>query len=219
LSLRRDFRALLGAAAVTLGLATAALAQPRTAPDGRPLATATFAAGCFWCAEADFEQVPGVVDAVSGYTGGRAANPTYAQVAAGGTGHLEAVRVHYDAARVSYAQLLAVFWRNVDPLDAGGQFCDRGEQYTAAVFVATPGERALAEASKRREAGRLAPAGLAPAGRPVATRVLAAAPFYAAEAYHQGYAKKNPVRYRVYRTSCRRDARLRDLRELRGNKA
>jgi peptide-methionine (S)-S-oxide reductase len=102
----------------------------------------------------------------------------------------------------------------VDPLDAGGQFCDRGEQYTAAVFVATPDERALAEASKRREA-----AGLAPAGRPVATRVLAAAPFYEAEAYHQGYAKRNPVRYRFYRTSCRRDARLRELRELRGNKA
>jgi len=112
--------------------------------------------------------------------------------------------------------LQSIVSRNVDPLDAGGQFCDKGEQYTAAVFVATPGERALAEASKRREAGRLAPAGLAPAGRPVATRVLAAAPFYAAEAYHQGYAKKNPVRYRFYRTSCRRDARLRELRELRG---
>ena len=216
--MHRHFRARLGAAAaaMALGLTTSAPAQPRAAPDGRPLATATFAAGCFWCAEADFEQVPGVVDAVSGYTGGRAPDPTYARVSAGGTGHLEAVRVHYDPARVSYAQLLAVFWRNVDPLDAGGQFCDRGEQYTAAVFVATPGERALAEASKRREAGRLAPSGLAPAGRPVATRVLAAAPFYAAEAYHQGYAKKNPVRYRFYRTSCRRDARLRELRELRG---
>jgi peptide-methionine (S)-S-oxide reductase len=215
----RYVRALLGAAAATLGLTTAALAQPRTAPDGRPLATATFAAGCFWCAEADFEKVPGVVDAVSGYTGGRAPDPTYEQVSAGGTGHLEAVQVHYDAARVSYAQLLDVFWRNVDPLDAGGQFCDKGEQYTAAVFVATPEERALAEASKRREAARLASAGLASAGRPVATRVLAAAPFYEAEAYHQAYAKKNPVRYRFYRTSCRRDARLRELRGAAGRGA
>jgi peptide-methionine (S)-S-oxide reductase len=217
----RYVRALLGAAAMALGLTTSALAQSRTAPGGRPLATATFAAGCFWCAEADFEKVPGVVDAVSGYTGGRAPDPTYEQVSAGGTGHLEAVRVHYDAARVSYAQLLDVFWRNVDPFDAGGQFCDKGEQYTAAVFVATPEERALAEASKRREAGRLASAGPASAGpasagRPIATRVLAAAPFYEAEAYHQAYAKKNPVRYRFYRTSCRRDARLRELRELRG---
>jgi peptide-methionine (S)-S-oxide reductase len=203
---------MLGAAAMTLGFTTATLAQSRTAPDGRPLATAIFAAGCFWCAEADFEKVPGVVDAVSGYTGGRAPSPTYEQVSAGGTGHLEAVQVHYDATRVSYAQLLDVFWRNVDPLDGGGQFCDKGEQYTAAVFVATPEERALAEALKRREAGRLASS-----GRPIATRILPAAPFYEAEAYHQGYAKKNPVRYRFYRTSCRRDARLRELRELRGS--
>ena len=208
----RRVRALLAAAAATLGLTTSAAAQPRTAPDGRPLATATFAAGCFWCAEADFEKVPGVVDAVSGYTGGRAPSPTYEQVSAGRTGHREAVRVHYDAARVSYAQLLDVFWRNVDPLDARGQFCDKGEQYTAAVFVATPEERALAEASKRREVGRLASS-----GRPIATRVLAAAPFYEAEAFHQGYAKKNPVRYRFYRTSCRRDARLRELRGVRGD--
>ena len=116
--------------------------------------------------------------------------------------------MHYDPARVSYAQLLDVFWRNVDPLDARGQFCDKGAQYTAAVFVATPEERQLAEASKRRVAERLAPL-----GRPVATRVLPAAPFYEAEAYHQGYAKTNPVRYRFYRTTCGRDARLRELRD------
>ena len=203
----RYLQALLGAATLLLGLTTSAAAQPRTAPDGRPLAVATFAAGCFWCAEADFEKLTGVVDAVSGYTGGRAPNPTYEQVSAGGTGHIEAVQVHYDAARVSYAQLLDVFWRNVDPFDARGQFCDTGEQYTAAVFVATPEERALAEASKRREAERLASS-----GRPIATRILPAAPFHEAEAYHQAYAKKNPVRYRFYRTTCRRDARLRELR-------
>jgi peptide-methionine (S)-S-oxide reductase len=166
-----------------------------------------FAAGCFWCSEADFEKVPGVVAVVSGYTGGRTADPTYAQVSDGGTGHLEAVRVEYDPARVSYARLLDTFWRNVDPLDAAGQFCDKGGQYTGAVFVATPGERALAEASKARVAARLAPRGA------VATRVLAAARFYPAEEYHQDYARKNPVRYRFYRSSCGRDARLRELRD------
>ena len=209
--MNRYLRALSGAATMLFGLTTSAAAQSRTTPDGRPLAVATFAAGCFWCAEADFEKVAGVVDAVSGYTGGRAPNPTYEQVSSGATGHIEAVQVHYDAARVSYAQLLVVFWRNVDPFDARGQFCDKGEQYTAAVFAATPEERALAEASKRREAGRLASS-----ARPIATRILPAAPFYEAEAYHQAYAKKNPVRYRFYRTTCRRDARLRELRELRG---
>jgi peptide-methionine (S)-S-oxide reductase len=210
----RHLHALLSAVTLMLGLTTSAGAQPRTAPDGRPLAVATFAAGCFWCAEADFEKVAGVVDAVSGYTGGRTPNPTYEQVSSGGTGHIEAVQVHYDAARVSYAQLLDVFWRNVDPLDARGQFCDKGEQYTAAVFVATPEERALAEASRRREAGRLASS-----DQPIATRILPAAPFFEAEAYHQAYAQKNPVRYRFYRTTCRRDARLRELREPKGRTA
>jgi peptide-methionine (S)-S-oxide reductase len=204
----RHVHALLRGVAMLFGLTTSAAAQSRTTPDGRPLAVATFAAGCFWCAEADFEKVAGVVDAVSGYTGGRTPNPTYEQVSSGGTGHIEAVQVHYDAARVSYAQLLDVFWRNVDPLDARGQFCDKGEQYTAAVFVATPEERTRAEASKRREAARLAAS-----GRPIATRILPATPFYEAEAYHQAYAKKNPVRYRFYRTTCGRDARLRELRE------
>jgi peptide-methionine (S)-S-oxide reductase len=148
-----------------------------------------------------------VVDAVSGYTGGRAPDPTYAQVSAGGTGHLEAVRVHYDAARVSYAQLLAVFWRNVDPLDAGGQFCDRASSTPRPCSSPRPGS---ARSRRPRSGGRRR--GLAPSGRPVATRILPAAPFYAAEAYHQAYAKKNPVRYRFYRTTCGRDARLRALR-------
>jgi peptide-methionine (S)-S-oxide reductase len=206
---RRRLRALLGAAAVALAIAAPAGAQEGAVrADGLAPAAAIFAAGCFWCSEADFEKVPGVIDAVSGYTGGRVVDPTYEQVSAGGTGHLEAVRVLYDPARVSYAQLLDVFWRNVDPLDAGGQFCDKGEQYTGAIFVGTPDERELAEASRRRVAERFARG-----GRPVVTRILPAAPFYAAEAYHQAYARKNPIRYHFYRTTCGRDARLRELRD------
>jgi peptide-methionine (S)-S-oxide reductase len=199
------------ALAFVLAAASAASAVPAGAQaraGGPAPAVATFASGCFWCTEADFEKVPGVLDVVSGYTGGRGADPTYEQVSAGGTGHLEAVQVRYDPARVSYAQLLDTFWRNVDPFDARGQFCDKGEQYTGAVFVATPEERALAEASKRRVAERLAGR-----GGPVVTRILPAAPFYAAEAYHQDYAKKNPVRYTFYRSRCGRDARLRALND------
>ncbi len=167
---------------------------------------AIFAGGCFWCTESDFEKVPGIVSAVSGYTGGKTANPTYEQVSAGGTGHLEAVRVEYDPTRVTYAQLLDTFWRNVDPVDARGQFCDKGEQYTGAIIVATPEERALAEASKQRIAARFAAR-----GETVATRILPAGPFYAAEAYHQDYARKNPLKYKFYRTTCGRDARLAEV--------
>jgi peptide-methionine (S)-S-oxide reductase len=171
----------------------------------RRLATAVFAAGCFWCSESDFEKVPGVVDAVSGYTGGRVANPTYEQVSSDTTGHREAVQVLYDPARVSYARLLDVFWRNVDPLDGRGQFCDKGEQYTGAIFFATPEERRLAEASKRaiEQAGRVK-------GR-IVTAILPAATFYKAEEYHQSYYKKNPIRYRFYRTNCARDRRLKEV--------
>jgi peptide-methionine (S)-S-oxide reductase len=181
----------------TLGAQTPA--PPRTA-------VATFAAGCFWCAEADFEKVPGVVDAVSGYTGGRVANPTYEQVSGGGTGHREVVRVTYDPARVSYARLLDVFWRAVDPWDADGQFCDKGPQYTAAVYAHDAEQRRQAEASKRA----LRPAGGRP-GQPIVTAIVDAGPFYAAEAYHQAYAARNPLRYRFYRTTCGRDDRLREV--------
>jgi peptide-methionine (S)-S-oxide reductase len=200
---RRAVAALVGGAIA----ATPAAAQSRVggAPAGGPLAVATFASGCFWCTESDFEKVPGVVDAVSGYTGGRVANPTYEQVSAGRTGHREAVQVMYDPARVSYQQLLDVFWRNVDPVDAHGQFCDRGEQYTSAIYVATDEERRLAEASKGavEQSGRVR-------GR-IATVILPAGPFYKAEEYHQSYYKKNPLRYKFYRTSCGRDRRLRKL--------
>ena len=181
-----------------------AQAQPPAPPSGAR-AEAIFASGCFWCSEADFQKVPGVLDAISGYTGGTVPNPTYEQVSAGGTGHYEAVRVLYDPRRVSYARLLEVFWSNTDPVDAAGQFCDKGESYRAAIFTANPEQARLAQASKDALArsGKLA--------APIAVAVLPARPFYAAEAYHQEYATRNPVRYRFYRSGCGRDARLREV--------
>jgi peptide-methionine (S)-S-oxide reductase len=166
-------------------------------------ATATFAGGCFWCTEADFEKIPGVVRAVSGYTGGRLAKPSYEQVSAGGTGHYEAVIVTYDPKRVSYATLLRHFFRSVDPTDAGGQFCDRGESYRTAIFVRTAVERQAAEGEKARANKTL--------GGKVVTPVLGASRFYPAENYHQDYYKKNPIRYRFYRSRCGRDARLKEV--------
>jgi peptide-methionine (S)-S-oxide reductase len=191
-------------AAAGLLAAPAARGQSPTPPAGQALAVATFAAGCFWCSEADFEKVPGVVDAVSGYTGGRVANPTYKQVSDGGTGHYEAVQVRYDPARVSYAQLLDVFWRNVDPFDAGGQFCDRGPQYRAAVFYQNETERRAVEASRQKleQSPQLR-------RRRVLTEILPVSTFYPAEEYHQSYYKKNPIRYKFYRSNCGRDKRLR----------
>ncbi len=165
--------------------------------------TAIFAGGCFWCTEADFEKVPGVTAAVSGYTGGTTADPTYDRVSAGGTGHYEAVRVTYDPARISYQELARYFVRTVDPTDAGGQFCDRGESYRTAIFAADPAQRAAAQAV------------LADAGktlrRPLATPVLPAARFYPAEDYHQDYYKKNELKYGFYRSRCGRDARLAEV--------
>jgi peptide-methionine (S)-S-oxide reductase len=182
-------------------------AEPAPAPaadvPSERVGTAVFAGGCFWCTEADFDAVPGVIDAVSGYTGGRTRDPTYEQVSAGGTGHYEAVRVRYDRARVSYAALARHFFRTVDPTDAGGQFCDRGESYRTALFVASPEERREAEAAKA-EADRLLEA-------PIVTPILDLGPFYEAEAYHQDYKSRNPIRYNYYRTRCGRDARLREV--------
>ncbi len=183
--------------------------QPKIekAPSGEPpsgqIETAIFAGGCFWCTEADFEKVPGVVDAVSGYTGGSADSPTYEQVTAGGTGHYEAVRVTYDPAQVSYTQLADYFFRTVDPTDPGGQFCDRGTSYRTAIFVADEEERRIAEAEKAEAQAAL--------GQEVVTPVLPAARFWDAEAYHQDYYRENPVRYRYYRSRCGRDARLKEL--------
>jgi peptide-methionine (S)-S-oxide reductase len=141
------------------------------APSGQKLAAAVFAGGCFWCTESDFDHIPGVVSTTSGYTGGRVADPTYEQVSAGRTGHIEAVRVVYDPAKVSYQTLVARFFRTVDPLDGGGQFCDRGDQYRTAIFVANPAERRIAEATKGRAAALLR--------KPIATLVLPAGRFYA----------------------------------------
>lgn len=170
-----------------------------------PTRTAVFAGGCFWCTESDFEKVPGVIEAVSGYTGGHTENPTYEQTSAGGTGHIEAVTVTYDPARVSYGQLLTWFWRHVDPTDAGGQFVDRGDQYRSAIFYADEEQRRLAEASKEK---------LAASGRfekPIATDILPRGEFYMAEEYHQDYYKKNPIRYNWYRFNSGRDQFLKKV--------
>lgn len=161
--------------------------------------TAVFAGGCFWCTESDFEKIPGVLDAVSGYTGGTVSNPTYEQVSAGGTGHVEAVQVIYDPARITYEQLLDVFWRHINPMDGGGQFVDRGSQYGSVIFYADDDQRRLSEASK---------AALTSSGqfdRPIATEIRPLSPFYKAEEYHQDYYKKNPVRYNYYRWNSGRD--------------
>jgi len=172
-------------------------------PETDKRATAIFAMGCFWCAEADFEKVDGVVDVVSGYTGGRVRNPSYEQVSAGGTGHYEAVLVTYDPSKVNYSDLLSVFWRNVDPFDAEGQFCDKGESYRAAIFPSSVAERKAADASREYLVAHFK--------RDLATRIITRAPFYRAEDYHQDYYKKSPLRYRYYRSRCGRDDRLAEV--------
>jgi peptide methionine sulfoxide reductase msrA/msrB len=161
--------------------------------------TAVFAGGCFWCTESDFEKLPGVIAAVSGYTGGKVADPSYDQVSAGGTGHIESVKVIYDPTKVSYGQLLDWFWRHVDPTDAGGQFVDRGSQYRSAIFYADERQHRMAEQSKKE---------LAKSGRfdkPIVTLIRPLGSFYPAEDYHQDYYKKNPVRYHWYRWNSGRD--------------
>ena len=170
------------------------------AADAQELAKATFAGGCFWCMEPPFDALDGVVSTTSGYTGGHTANPTYEQVSAGKTGHAEAVEIVYDPRKVTYARLLEVFWRNIDPLTANAQFCDTGNQYRAGIFVHDATQRKLAEASKDAAAQRLQ--------KPIVTEITAASQFWPAEEYHQDYYKKNPIRYKFYRTSCGRDRRL-----------
>jgi peptide methionine sulfoxide reductase msrA/msrB len=161
--------------------------------------TAVFAGGCFWCTESDFEHVDGVIEAVSGYTGGHVPNPTYKQVSSGGTGHVESVKVVYDPAKVSYQQLLEVFWRKVNPTDPGGQFVDRGDQYRSVIFYADEQQHRMAEASKEE----LAASGIF--DKPIVTEILPLGPFYPAEEYHQNYYKKNPIRYHWYRSRSGRD--------------
>jgi peptide-methionine (S)-S-oxide reductase len=165
--------------------------------------SAVFAGGCFWCVEEAFDKVPGVVATTSGYTGGSIENPTYEQVSSGGTGHFEVVKVDYDDAKVSYEALLDVFWKNVDPFDARGQFCDKGSQYLSAVFVAGDAEKALAEASRTDVAAKF--------NEPIATPILPAATFYPAEGYHQNFHVTNAARYKFYKFGCGRAQRLQEI--------
>ena len=202
--LRNRLRAVLAVALVLSGALSIGAASRSVAAE-HGLEVATFAGGCFWCVEADFDAVPGVVRTVSGYTGGTLADPTYKRVTAGGTGHREAVQIFYDPKRVAYPALVEIFWRSVDPTDGGGQFCDRGESYETAIFANSLEQKQQAEASKR------ALEGSAVLGRPVVTPIEAAGPFYPAEDYHQDYYHKNPLRYGFYRYGCGRDARVEEL--------
>lgn len=169
------------------------------------VAKAVFAGGCFWCMEPPFDKLEGVTATISGYSGGSVKNPNYRSVSSGGTGHYEVIEVHYDADKVSYEKLLSVFWKNVDPYDARGQFCDKGSQYLSAIFYLDEAQRKAAEKS------RLALAKNAKLPGNVVTQILPASRFYPAERYHQDYYQKNPLRYKFYRSRCGRDKRLNEL--------
>ena len=189
---------------LVLGLFLTALRYAETKEQGERTmsenyATATFAGGCFWCVEADFEKLDGVVEVISGYSGGQPENPTYEQVSAGGTGHVEAVQVVYDPAKVSYMELLVFFWRHVDPTDPGGQFVDRGFQYRTVIFYHDDEQKRMAEESRRQleTSGRFQ--------KPIATEITPFSRFYKAEDYHQDYHRKNPLRYKYYRSASGRD--------------
>jgi peptide-methionine (S)-S-oxide reductase len=166
---------------------------------------ATFAGGCFWCMEPPFDELQGVVSTTSGYTGGQTKNPTYEAVSAGHTGHAEAVEILYDPKKIGYAQLLDVFWKNIDPLTPNRQFCDVGPQYRSAIFYHDAEQKRLAEASKSalEKSGRFE--------QPIVTEIVAASPFYKAEEYHQNYYKKNPIRFNYYKFTCGRARRLEEL--------
>jgi peptide-methionine (S)-S-oxide reductase len=204
---RNRFARFLLAAILILGAGVAGPLAQDKAGGGASKGTdiAIFAGGCFWCVESDFDHVPGVVKTISGYTGGSIKNPTYERVGSGGTGHIEAVAIHFDPKKVSYMDLVEIFWRSVDPTDKGGQFCDRGETYQTAIFARTPEQKRIAEASK----AKIAKSGILK--QPIVTPIRDAGPFWPAEDYHQNYYEKNPVRYKFYRYRCGRDARIRDL--------
>lgn len=177
-------------------------AQPATGSAAQR-ATAIFAGGCFWCMQPPFDALPGVIGTTAGYSGGLKVNPTYEDVSAGGTGHAESVEVVYDPARISYARLLEVYWRNVDPLTPNRQFCDVGSQYRSGIFYHDATQRRQAEESKAQlEKAR---------GWRIVTEIVPAGPFYRAEEYHQEYYRKNPLRYKFYRAGCGRDQRLKEL--------
>jgi len=187
------------------GAPAGVLASPTRVVWGAHVQTATFAMGCFWCGETQFEQQPGVLSVVSGFAGGREEHPTYEQVSAGSTGHYESVQVTFDPTKTSYARLLDLFWHGVDPTQADGQFCDRGRQYRSVVFVHDERQRKLAEDSKHaiETSGVL--------HQPIVTEILPESAFWPAEAYHQDFWKKDPLRYRSYRLGCGRDRRLAEL--------
>jgi len=199
--------ALLIASGVAAGAAFAQVSQTPAVPASRPAstATATFAGGCFWCTEADFDKVDGVISTTSGYIGGKTANPTYDSVSAGNSGHAEVVQVIFDPAKVTYARLLEYYWRTIDPTTKDRQFCDSGNPYRTAIFVHDEQQKTLAEASKKALSGNK------PFREPIVTEIANATRFYPAEDYHQDYYKKNPVRYKFYRLNCGRDARLKQL--------
>ena len=193
-----------------IGLAGYAFVQaqsPVPAAKAKPAVTAvaTFAGGCFWCMEGPFDVLDGVISTTSGYIGGSKKDPTYQEVSAGRTGHTEAVQIVYDPAKVSYEKLLDVFWHNIDPTVKDRQFCDAGSQYRSGIFVADDAQKKAADASKA------ALDKSKPFKAAIVTEITAATTFYAAEDYHQDYYLKNPVRYRVYRQGCGRDARLKEL--------
>jgi len=192
-------RALVACALLLPVAATAQSAKPQAQ------AVATFGGGCLWCVEEAFDMVPGVTATVSGYMGGHTPDPTYRQVSTGSTGHNEVVQVSYDPAKVGYAQLLDVFWRNIDPTQANGQFCDHGSQYRSEIFYHDDAQRKAAEASKAALTKNKPFAG------DVHTLVTRAGRFYPAEEYHQDYYRKNPVRYSYYKTGCGREARLKEI--------
>ncbi|MGM0451764.1 MAG: peptide-methionine (S)-S-oxide reductase MsrA [Thermodesulfobacteriota bacterium] len=179
------------------------LAMPVAGQGRAGAAKATFAGGCFWCMEPPFDKLDGVVSTEAGYAGGDVAEPTYEQVSAGNTGHAESLQVTYNPDKIDYSRLLEVFWRNIDPVDAGGQFCDRGSQYRSAIFYHNEQQKKLAEKSKEEIASRFS--------EPVATEIAPLEAFYPAEAYHQNYYRQHPIRYKFYRSRCGRDSRLRQL--------
>jgi peptide-methionine (S)-S-oxide reductase len=179
--------------------------EPATGPE-----TATFAGGCFWCMEPPFEKLAGVISVTAGYTGGKTGNPGYEEVSAGSTGHAESVQIRFDPAKISYTQLLRVFWHNIDPTARNRQFCDSGNQYRSAIFYHNEMQKKLALESKEAlEKSKRFP-------EPIVTEITPASEFYPAEEYHQDYYRKNPIRYKYYRYSCGRDKRL---KELWGNEA
>ena len=190
-------RRTLVAACLLAAAVTGAAAQEKTA-------TAIFAGGCFWCVEADFDKVPGVISTTSGYIGGTVKNPSYQQVSGGATGHAEAVQVVYDPAKVTYAKLLDTFWRNIDPLAKDKQFCDSGDEYRSAVFYLDDEQKKQAEETKKQVEAKFAP-------KQVYTQIVKATEFYKAEDYHQDFYKKNEARYKFYRWNCGRDQRLEQL--------